>query len=136
MRQLELIREITGGVLRDISPAELFLLPSYDPASRTAGKTSGGPQGFGGNEQLVLLLPFVYKFLETFIAKLASHSADFVWTRLAELVQKPPDPDENILSSISVELEKLGMPPGQIMSASKAILHSLREHRQLLLNVR
>jgi hypothetical protein len=69
------VRSLTEKVLREESPAELALLPLYDPATAGNSRVSKGPLGIGVESAAVLLLPVLYAFFDKILEELAKDAA-------------------------------------------------------------
>lgn len=130
MNKAQLVHDLTAKALEQIAPEELFLLADYDPTAAQFGATSKGPQGFGAETAIALAMPFLIKFFEKFIEKLAANAADSTCKKIAGyLATNTKAPTPEVSDAIRQELIAAGLPPGkadQAVSAVAAVLHSQR----------
>ena len=127
-----LAKSLTKDVLQTVSPIETLLVDSYDPAGTSAGATARGPQGFGSTTELLLLMPFIYKFFDAFLGKLGGNAGDLLWKTLDRwlAVGAVPDSaaqDRAALDAVRAELQQLGVPEERRQASAEAILRSLRK---------
>jgi hypothetical protein len=131
----ELTRDLTGSVLSEIAPAEVLLLPSFQPDMDNTGKTAGGPQGIGVHVGIVLLLPYIYRFFEKFLDGAASRAGGASWDMLVRWLRESKESDSKIEEIVNNELEKIGVPEDRRPQASASIIRSLKQNKTKVLQV-
>jgi hypothetical protein len=82
------VRSLTEKVLREESPAELALLPLYDPATAGSSRVSEGPLGIGVESAAVLLLPVLFAFFDKILEELAKDAAKELVVDLKAYISK------------------------------------------------
>lgn len=76
MDQKSLVMHLVSKTVSEVAPEETILLDGYDPAIDRYGETARGPRGLGIETAVVLVLPYLYKFFDAFITRIASQLAD------------------------------------------------------------
>lgn len=129
MARTSLIRSMTRDVLEMVSPEEAFLVEAYDDKQDAAGSTAGGPQGFGAGEVIVLMLPYVYKFFESFLEGLGQQAGK----RVAELLMRPDAGSDTLKTAIAEKLRAAGVPETQLGGLADAITEVINKRKGSLL---
>lgn len=133
MNDVAMTRALTRDVLEDIAPGELFVLEHYSPGADTSGSTSRGPQGFGGNGALILLTPFLYKFFEGFLNRLAIRAADGGWDLVRDWISgSKAVPHEEIEAIVKSNVGTLGLPQERLDEVAASITQALLKKRGVL----
>ncbi|NMQ29794.1 hypothetical protein E4Q23_19720 [Candidatus Accumulibacter phosphatis] len=133
MVQVQIVKTLTTAVLKELSPEEVFLVEDFDPALQLDGETSSGPQGFGAEAAIAMLLPFVYRFFEKLVDRLASRAGDGGYDLLLRWFRVPStDDDERIIDLIRKELRLSGLNDELANKAAPVALRVLREQRGLV----
>lgn len=131
-----LVNELTGDAISKFAPEESILVESYDPSQANYGAAAGGPQGIGIETAITLALPFVYKFFEELIGRLAAKTADEITIAVKRwLAGEISSDDEELLNDLFREkLIAFGMPAEKALEASKAILSTLKENARKVIS--
>lgn len=96
-------RDYTRRVLEVCSPEEVVILDLYKPSERLDGATSKGPLGLGTSSEIVLLLPFVYKFFEILFDEAVTDAGKAAYVHIRKLLAtKKQDPGEEIKAIESI----------------------------------
>ena len=129
----ELIKRLTAHVLHSISPEEEVLVDMYDPDSKVDGQTSQGPRGLGAEVALGLLLPYVYRFFEKAVDRIAIKAADSAFDALGQWLRSPkPDSNSTLVEIVRKELLQAGLDQSTAALAAPAVLKALVQHRGAL----
>lgn len=133
MNRISLIKDLTRDVLESESPEEVFLLNSYDPSVNATGTTAKGPQGFGGEVVIVLVLPYVYKFFDKFIERMGTRAADGTWDLVRKwFLDMDESPSAEIKTIIKTEFSSLNIPDVEKNRTIDAVILALSKKRDLI----
>ncbi|HIV73010.1 MAG TPA: hypothetical protein H9903_18895 [Candidatus Aquabacterium excrementipullorum] len=129
----ELVKDLTGDVIRSISPEEEFLLDEFDPKVRMDGQAAKGPRGLGAEVALGLLLPYVYRFFEKAVDRCVAKAADSAADALLKWLRESTSlADPAALKVVEHELQQAGLDESRAAAVAPAVLKALAEHRSIL----
>lgn len=129
----ELVKVLTGDVIRSVSPEEDILIESFDPGANVDGQSAKGPRGLGAEVALALLLPYIYRFFEKAIDRMATKAADSVVDALTGWIRgSKSDIDPVLVQVVQQELQQAGLEKSKAIAAAPAILKALVQHREAL----
>lgn len=133
MSNQTLIYGLTHAVLLQEAADELLLLDEYDPRVDISGATAHGPQGFGGDAVIILLTPFVYKFFEKFVEKIAARAADDGWDLVRRwLVRSDGALYSGVVDLVKAEILASGLAPGDADRVAQRIVAVIHDKRASL----
>jgi hypothetical protein len=128
MAREELIRAMTTSVLEAVSPDETILAATYSPSHRQDGEAAKGPRGFGAETAIVLLLPYVYRFFEKLVDRVAQQSGDSLHELIKRWLQKPTAADPALVAMVEAELCAAGLDKEQAAKAAPSVLKTIASH--------
>lgn len=137
MNTLDTTTSLTRDVLELAAPEELFLLDTYVRGEDNSGRTSRGPQGFGGEMAIIMLTPFLFKFFDTFLNRIATRAADGSWEVLRKwFFEEKTAPGDDVITMIEAEMSRLELPKESRDALSSAITLTLSNRRGTLDHMR
>jgi len=102
-------RDYTRRVLEACSPEEVVIVDLYQPSERLDGATSKGPLGLGTSSEIVLLLPFVYKFFEGLFDGAIKEAGKDAYVSVRNLLRAKKDDDGEAMKAIESILATEGL---------------------------
>lgn len=135
MNHSALIKKLVLETISEVAPEEELLVEDYEPKSESFGKTARGPQGIGVEAVIVLILPYVYRFFEKFIDRIATNVADDGYKVIKDWFESPQKQSEGqIKSLIEVELSQSGLPNDKVSIVAARILTVMRSNDRKILD--
>lgn len=129
-----LTKTLVSETVLEVSPEEVVLIDEYDPDSNCYGRTALGPQGFGVEATVFLILPYVYRFFEKFMDKFASNSADDAYKVVRSWLDSSNElAIDNVRALIGQELRVAGVPEEKVGGLAEGVIKVLRKHGGLIL---
>ena len=135
MTHEKLIRAMTTSVLEIVSPDEAILATTYSPNSRQDGEAAGGPRGFGAEATIVLLMPFIYRYFEKMVDRVAQKSGDTIYEMLKRWIQKPAAvADPALVAMVEEHLCAAGLDSAQAAKVAPSVLKVVASHGKDILS--
>ena len=135
---IDAIRAITLDVLEVHSPDESFLVETYDPNRDYTGKAASGPQGFGAEIAVALLLPVVWKLVEKLLEEAAKELGQewvrrliAAWKVRANDTAPAETLDTEVVEEIKRRLIAGGVEDVKVTALAATIAASLIRHPQI-----
>lgn len=129
------VNAAAAEVIEKLAPEEMFLLSEFDPSKANSGSASRGPLGIGLEATVALLLPVVWKVIESLFSDVAEElkkevAKTFVqqlkrfWERRAS-AEEPPD---ELVKEVADRLLSEGVDLSKHPSLAQVIATSFVKH--------
>jgi hypothetical protein len=131
----ESVRAITKSVLLDVAPEELLALNGYDPLQNNYMRAGHGPLGIGVETIAALLLPLIWKVVETLLEDITAEirketAKSFVkalrqiWGRVADNTEIPLE----LIAEVEERLRSEGVDLTKNPSLAASVAAALVKH--------
>lgn len=131
----ELIQAMTASVLEMISPDEALLATAYSPGASRDGETAKGPRGFGAEAGIILLLPYVYRYFEKLVDRVAQKSGDAVCEMIKRWLKNPAMVDDPaLIEMVEGDLRIAGLDKHQAAKAAPSVLKTIASYGKDILS--
>lgn len=135
MKHQEFVRGMTTKVLEIVSPDEAILVESYSPENRRDGEAARGPRGFGAEAGIVLLMPFIYRYFEKMVDRIAQKSGDAIYEMLIRWIKKPAAiADPALVAMVEEHLRAAGLDSEQAAKVAPSVLKVVASHGKDMLS--